>query len=81
MITAHYLFGKVASLACDSENAPLSQPWLPSSEFSQLSEELRLYEATLPPRHSWTLQNLRGMRAKKLDLVRLASSHVAPSFP
>ncbi|GAA5908635.1 hypothetical protein JCM6882_003699 [Rhodosporidiobolus microsporus] len=76
MITAHYLFGKVASLACSSETAPSNQPWLPTSDFSRLAEELRLYEGTLPPRHVWNLQNLRGMRAKKLDLALLSSSHI-----
>ncbi|GAA5823409.1 hypothetical protein JCM11251_000625 [Rhodosporidiobolus azoricus] len=60
MITAHYLFGKVASLACNSESAPLSQPWLPTSKFSQLSEELQLLSSQLRMLSAWLISSSRG---------------------
>ncbi|GAA6041991.1 hypothetical protein JCM8097_009134 [Rhodosporidiobolus ruineniae] len=76
MITSHCLFGKVAQLACNNEKVPSGRPWEPTSEYAVLLRKLQEYERSLPPLHVWGIHTLRGMRAKKLDLALLSTSHI-----
>ncbi|GAA6014795.1 hypothetical protein JCM10207_002183 [Rhodosporidiobolus poonsookiae] len=76
MVVVHYLFGKVARVACSSD-AEVVQPWEKTSRLSRLSQELKDFEERLPPKHAWSMVNLRGMRAKKLDLALLSTSLTA----
>jgi hypothetical protein len=72
LIQAHNLWGQVARRACRSEQeltGITAKPWESMSEYRQLSNALHQWEQDLPPRHRWSIRNLRGYRAESLDLV------------
>jgi hypothetical protein len=48
------------------------KPWESASDYSQLTKELEEWEALVPPRHRWSLNNLRGHKAEFLDLAYLS---------
>ncbi|TRM65110.1 hypothetical protein BD626DRAFT_567951 [Schizophyllum amplum] len=81
LIQTHNLWGQVARRAVQWENglpassgkvgAPLP-PWNAESDFARLCEALGRFERELPPRHQWSVQNLRGYRAEAMDLSYLS---------
>lgn len=71
MVQSHALWAKVAQWACQGTR---DKPWLPSSDFARLQEELEVWYNGLPPRQRWSKQNLRGMLAEGKDIPFL--SHI-----
>lgn len=68
MVQSHALWAKVAQWACQGTR---DKPWLPSSDFVRLQEELEVWYNGLPPRQKWSKQNLRGMLAEGKDIVSI----------
>lgn len=69
MLQTQSLWARVARQACTADGNLSEGPWEPTSWYAQLEGELKHWESTMPERHKWSTQNLRGMRVKKLDLV------------
>lgn len=75
LIQAHSLWGRVARRAHKPETTHANgmlPPWNDESEFKILVGALNEWEAKLPPRHRWSVWNLRGWKAESLDLAYLA---------
>ncbi|CAK7232361.1 hypothetical protein SCUCBS95973_008234 [Sporothrix curviconia] len=68
LIQAHSLWGRVARHA--TRNALSGGAC--GLAFSQITDSLRRWEATLPARHRWSLWNLRGWRSEGLHLAYLS---------
>lgn len=77
LIQAHELWGQVARRARRTDqavnNAP---PWDPTSDFQKTLSDLRYWEETLPPKHQFSVWNLRGWKAEALDLSFLSVTMV-----
>ena len=68
LIQAHSLWGRVARHATrDALSGGARGP-----AFTQITDSLRRWEATLPARHRWSLWNLRGWRSEGLHLAYLS---------
>lgn len=73
LIQSHNLWGQVARRACRSDlKTHGTEPWEPGSEYQELTQELRRFEAEMPERHRWSTWNLRGWRSEGLHLAYLA---------
>lgn len=62
--------GTSTSLRGQSGDGNSIPVWSVESEYTRLASALEKFEMELPPKHRWSLQNLRGYRAESLDLVR-----------
>lgn len=73
LVQSHNLWGQVARRACRSDlKTHGTEPWEPGSEYQELTQELRRFEAGVPERHRWSTWNLRGWRSEGLHLAYLA---------
>lgn len=73
LVQSHNLWGQVARRACRSDlKTHGTEPWEPGSEYQELTQELRRFEAEMPERHRWSTWNLRGWRSEGLHLAYLA---------
>lgn len=71
LIEAYSLWGKVARSTGtrDRKQKIFIEPWNPQSKYSQLSSELRTWEAGLDRRHQWSEWYLRAYKTQCVDLV------------
>lgn len=75
LIQAHSLWGRIARRAHKPEQTNAESalpPWNNQSDFKMLTSALDEWESKLPPRHRWSVWNLRGWKAESLDLAYLA---------
>lgn len=73
LVQSHNLWGQVARRACRSDlKTHGTEPWEPGSEYQELTQGLRRFEAEMPDRHRWSTWNLRGWRSEGLHLAYLA---------
>ncbi|KAM0746461.1 hypothetical protein T439DRAFT_139196 [Meredithblackwellia eburnea MCA 4105] len=69
MIQGDNLFGEVAKEACDIQlSGARSHPWETTSRFESLKQKLHQWEASLPVRQTWSVQNVRRYKTKSLDI-------------
>ncbi|KAK7419514.1 hypothetical protein QQX98_003283 [Neonectria punicea] len=77
LIQAHGLWGRVARKACRNDYAiNKAPPWDSTSEYQRTVTELRHWEETLPPKHSFSVWNLRGWKSESLHLAYLSVTMV-----
>ena len=77
LIQAHGLWGKVARRACRTDySVSKMPPWDSGSEFQKAAAELQTWEDHLPPKHAFSIWNLRGWRSESLHLAYLAVTMV-----
>ncbi|KAI5464086.1 hypothetical protein BGZ63DRAFT_421165 [Mariannaea sp. PMI_226] len=77
LIQAHGLWGRVARRACRNDKAiNKAPPWDPNSEYQRTVNELRHWEKTLPPKHAFSVWNLRGWKSESLHLAYLSITMV-----
>lgn len=79
LIQTHNLWGQIARRAVSndfSDSGTPFHPWDARSDYAQLIKTLSYWEDHLPPRHRWSIWNLRGFKAEDLDLAYLSVTMV-----
>lgn len=79
LVQAHHLWGQVARRARNDTGLLLTSdpPWDIDGDYARLANDLTKWESSLPPRHKWSMWNLRGYKAEGLHLVHPLSFYQA----
>lgn len=72
LIQAHNLWGQVARAVSNEVDRAKSGPRIDPEDYTRLSEALSEWEEDLPPQHKWSVWNLRGCKAERVDLAYLS---------
>ncbi|KAF4840914.1 putative transcriptional regulatory protein [Colletotrichum siamense] len=73
LIQAHNLWGQVARRAGrPGLGSDDGAPWMAGGNHSRMIASLRRWEEEMPPRHKWSVWNLRGWKAESLHLAYLS---------
>ncbi|KAH0434878.1 hypothetical protein CcaCcLH18_05086 [Colletotrichum camelliae] len=73
LVQAHNLWGQVARRAGrPGFGSDDGAPWVAGGSHSAMIASLRSWEEEMPPRHKWSVWNLRGWKAESLHLAYLS---------